>query len=174
MQLGCINSCFLSPEDCDNQLEQFSQGHFHLAFEYLQKLRLQTLMGNLFHCLVTFAVIFFFFLMFNWHFLYFSLCTQPLFLMLGSTEQSLALSSLPSPQQVFIRIHKVPPRAFSAPGQTVPSYLASPHMSTASAFSSSSWPFTGLAPICLHLILASPEPDTAFQVCCHQMWSHQC
>lgn len=26
MQLGCINSCFLSPEDCDNQLEQFSQG----------------------------------------------------------------------------------------------------------------------------------------------------
>lgn len=122
MQLGCINSCFLSPEDCDNQLEQFSQGHFHLAFEYLQKLRLQTLMGNLFHCLVTFAVIFFFFLMFNWHFLYFSLCTQPLFLMLGSTEQSLALSSLPSPQQVFIRIHKVPPPSLfcSRPNSPIP------------------------------------------------------
>ena len=45
-------------------------------------------------------------------FLYFSLCPLPFVLLLGTTEKSLALSLLPTLNQVFIHTDKTAPKSF--------------------------------------------------------------
>ena len=76
------------------QLEPFAQDRVQTAFEYLQGERLHNLFGNLLQCSVT-LVVKKCFLMFRGNLLWF--CPLPFVLSLGTTEKSLALSSLHPP-----------------------------------------------------------------------------
>uniref|UniRef100_A0A8B9QH24 Glycoprotein endo-alpha-1,2-mannosidase n=2 Tax=Apteryx owenii TaxID=8824 RepID=A0A8B9QH24_APTOW len=78
------------------QLEQAAQDHVQLGFKYLQGCGLHSLSRkpvSMFSYPCSKEV----FLMFKWNFLCFSLCPLPLILSLGTTEKSLAPSSLDPP-----------------------------------------------------------------------------
>ena len=81
--------------------------------------------GNLCQCSVTLSVTKCF-LMFRGNLPCFSLCPLPLVLSLGTTEQSLAPSSLHPPCRYWCTLMRSP-WAFSSPGWTVPAPSASPH-----------------------------------------------
>lgn len=57
------------------------------------------------------------------------------------------------------------PWAFSSPHCTGSALLASLCMSDASGPSLPPWPFFGLSPVCPCILLGSPEPDPALQMC---------
>jgi len=77
-------------------LQQAAQDLIQAGFEYLQRRRLHNLPGQPVQCSVTLRGKKFF-LMFSWNFLCVNLCPLPLVLLLGTTEKSLASSSLHPP-----------------------------------------------------------------------------
>ena len=86
-----LRSCSPSPQLKQGQLEQVSQDHVQLNFEYLHRWRYSS-MGSLFQCLPTFTVKKCF-LVFRWNFMFFKLCPLPLVLSVDTTEKILAPSS---------------------------------------------------------------------------------
>ena len=106
--------------------------------------------------------------MFRGNLLCFSLCPWPLVLSLGTTEESLAQSSLhPHFRYLYTFIRCL--CAFSSPGWTVPDLSAFPRTSPAPDCYMSLWPFVALSPVCPSL--SSPELDTVLQLWPHHCWA---
>ena len=109
-------------------------------------------LGNLYYCSFTLlAKKKKHFVMFRGSLLCFSLCSLPLVMAVGTTENRLAPFSLHSPFRVFYfytfqfqYIDEIPPSAFFFLGWTVPSDSLLLHKRDASVPSSSSWSFIGL------------------------------
>ena len=104
------------PNPCSKQgqQEQVAQDCVQLGFDCLQGWRLCSLPGQPVLVLdypdskkvISYV---------RWNFLYFNLCPLPLVLSLGTTEKSLALSSLLSSTRYLNTLIRSP-RAFSSPG----------------------------------------------------------
>ena len=106
--------------------------------------------GNLCQCLVTFTVKKCF-LMLRGNFPCFSLCPLPLVLSLGTTEQSLSLSSLHPPFRYLCTFMRSL-WAFFSPGWTVPALPTSPYRRDAPVPSSSLQPLAWLCSMSVSLL----------------------